>query len=137
MLRYASRPAEHPVIGTPEIVTVCPTLAVADTLKVELAAVLNVGETRLVPSAGQANWAEYAIVPEPPLAAGIVLRMTFTGALLLKFCGHQNLVNAAQAIGDVQEAPGILITVPMPLRLVKAGNDEAIHKEIVLLLAGS
>jgi hypothetical protein len=55
MLRYASLPGEHPVIGTLEIVTVCPASAVAETLKVELAAVLNAGETRLAPSAGQAN----------------------------------------------------------------------------------
>jgi hypothetical protein len=55
MLRYASLPAEHPVIGTLEMATVCPALAVPDTLKVALAAVLKVGETRLAPSAGQAN----------------------------------------------------------------------------------
>ena len=77
------------------------------------------------------------MAPEPPPAAGIVLRITLTGALLLKFCGHQNLVNAAQAAGDVQEAPGIVITVPMPLRLAKVGDDEAVHCEIVLLLAVS
>jgi hypothetical protein len=41
-----------------------------------------------------------------------------TGALLLKFCGHQNLVNAAQAVVDVHDPPGMLITVPMPLRMV-------------------
>jgi hypothetical protein len=63
--------------------------------------------------------------------------MTLTGALLLKFCGHQNLVKAAQAAGDVQEAPGVLITVPMPPRLAKVGDEEATHSEIALLLVVS